>query len=215
MVVAEAEPFTRVLQKEFATIVRELDDGHQELSLQITPVAATQMLPDADHDAIVGLLYMMPSGITAIHVQDGSMTATNNVGTVELHDGLFRLVMSDRAANPGFKDGVLHRVEELARLYGAQLTVETRYQSWEYRSDSPLLKATASLMEETYGHPMIENICPGGLECCSLLPRMPGLDVVMFAPIGGFCHTTQEFLDLASFDRVYDFLKTLLARLIV
>lgn len=37
----------------------------------------------------------------------------------------------------------------------------------------------------------------------SLLPRMKGLDIVMFAPIGENCHTTDEYMNLKSFDRVY------------
>lgn len=72
---------------------------------------------------------------------------------------------------------------------------------------------TSDLMKEVYGHGMMETACPGGLECCSLLPRMEGLDIVMFAPIGENCHTTDEYMNLKSFDRVYDFLKTLLGRL--
>lgn len=141
------------------------------------------------------------------------MTATNNVGMVALIDGQLTITMSDRAKKPGHKEGILRRVETLCRLCGAELETTVRYASWDYQPNSPLLRATADLMRETYGHDMVENICPGGLECCSLIPRMPGLDVVMFAPIGDKCHSTEEYLDLASFDRVYVFLKMLLGRL--
>ena len=34
---------------------------------------------------------------------------------------------------------------------------------------------------------------------------MEGLDIVMFAPIGENCYTTDEYMNLKSFDRVYDF----------
>lgn len=68
-------------------------------------------------------------------------------------------------------------------------------------------------MREFYGHEMDEEICPGGLEACNFLPKMPGLDIVMFAPVGQFCHTTAEYLNLESFDKVYRFVKLLLERL--
>ena len=141
------------------------------------------------------------------------MTATNNVGTVSLNGGAFELVMSDRAASRSFKDGVLGRVKRLAKLCGFTLETSLRYDSWEYQPNSYMRRMTADLMKEVYGHEMMETACPGGLECCSLLPRMKGLDIVMFAPIGENCHTTDEYMNLKSFDRVYDFLKTLLGRL--
>lgn len=48
-------------------------------------------------------------------------------------------------------------------------------------------RMTADLMKEVYGHEMMETACPGGLECCSLLPRMEGL-TQMSAPIGEKLH---------------------------
>ena len=101
----------------------------------------------------------------------------------------------------------------LAELCGFTLETSLRYDSWEYQPNSYMRRMTADLMKEVYGHEMMETACPGGLECCSLLPRMEGLDIVMFAPIGENCHTTDEYMNLKSFDRVYDFLKTLLGRL--
>lgn len=175
--------------------------------------AANEMLSDADTQAIVDLIYLMPSNTVAIRTAGEEMTATNNVGTVSLNGGAFELVMSDRAASRSFKNSVLGRVKRLAELCGFTLETSLRYDSWEYQPNSYMRRMTADLMKEVYGHEMMETACPGGLECCSLLPRMEGLDIVMFAPIGENCHTTDEYMNLKSFDRVYDFLKTLLGRL--
>lgn len=61
------------------------------------------MLSDADTQAIVDLIYLMPSNTVAIQTAGEEMTATNNVGTVSLNGGAFELVMSDRAASRSFK----------------------------------------------------------------------------------------------------------------
>lgn len=212
--VADKAAFEALVRSEFAVICRELDDDRQDMHLTIDPAQTESMLSAVDTQAIVDLLYLMPSATCQIDVRDGDMTATNNVGMVALIDGQLTITMSDRAKKPGHKEGILRRVETLCRLCSAELETTIRYASWDYQPDSPLLRATADLMRETYGHDMVENICPGGLECGSLIPRMPGLDVVMFAPIGDKCHSTEEYLDLASFDRVYVFLKMLLGRLV-
>lgn len=209
----EPDTVKAILNGELEKIDRELQDGKQNLTLEIRDAAANEMLSDADTQAIVDLIYLMPSNTVAIRTAGEEMTATNNVGTVSLNGGAFELVMSDRAANRSFKNGVLGRVKRLAKLCGFTLETSLRYDSWEYQPNSYMRRMTADLMKEVYGHEMMETACPGGLECCSLLPRMKGLDIVMFAPIGENCHTTDEYMNLKSFDRVYDFLKTLLGRL--
>lgn len=209
----EPDTVKAILNGELEKIDRELQDGKQNLTLEIRDAAANEMLSDADTQAIVDLIYLMPSNTVAIRTAGEEMTATNNVGTVSLNGGAFELVMSDRAASRSFKNGVLGRVKRLAKLCGFTLETSLRYDSWEYQPNSYMRRMTADLMKEVYGHEMMETACPGGLECCSLLPRMEGLDIVMFAPIGENCHTTDEYMNLKSFDRVYDFLKTLLGRL--
>ena len=201
------------LRAEFADIRAELDDGVQALALALAPAACPRALGRADTRALVELLYLMPSGVQEISPKDQRMIAVNNVGTVALEGGRFALVMSDRALDPACKDGVNRRVAALARLCGCALTVEKRYEPWPNRADSPLRRRTDALMRDFYGHALVENICPGGLEICDLLPKLPGLDCVMFAPIGAGCHTPDEWMDLASFNRVYAFLKALLAQL--
>ena len=209
----EPDAVKAILNGEIEKIDRELQDGKQNLTLEIRDAAANEMLSDTDTQAIVDLIYLMPSNTVAIRTAGEEMTATNNVGTVSLNGGAFELVMSDRAASRSFKNGVLGRVKRLAELCGFTLETSLRYDSWEYRPNSYMRRMTADLMKEVYGYEMMETACPGGLECCSLLPRMEGLDIVMFAPIGENCHTTDEYMNLKSFDRVYDFLKTLLGRL--
>ena len=211
--VPDADRAEAVLRREFALTEAELRDGTQALALEIIPEDRPLALPEADTRALVDLLYLMPSATQAISPQDQSMIAANNVGIVSLKGGRFSLVMSNRARDRACKDGVNRRAAALARLCGCALEIENRYEPWEYMADSPLKRAAAALMRETYGHDMEENIVPGGLEICDLLPKLPGLDCVMFAPIGAGCHTTDEWMNLASFNRVYAFLQALLARL--
>ncbi len=55
-----------ILNGELEKIDRELQDGKQNLALEIRDTAANGMLSDADTQAIVDLIYLMPSNTVAI-----------------------------------------------------------------------------------------------------------------------------------------------------
>ena len=211
--VSDPEAVETALRDEFRLLETEIQDGSQSLALKVESVSREYALNEVDSRAITDLLYLMPSGTFEISPADQKMIATNNVGIVSLTGDRLLLTMSNRAKTQACKNGLNQRIAALARLTGCDMTVEKRYEPWEFRLDSPLRSETAALMQETYGHAMEEFICPGGLEICDLLPKMPDLDSVMFAPVGGGCHTAGEWMSLESFNRVYRFLKTLLARL--
>lgn len=202
------------LRTELKTIDSEINEGTQDLQLTIRWEGKTRLsISHYDTKILLNLLDLIPSGTCEISPKDGSMIATNNIGIADLNVENFRIVMSDRAKDPGCLDGINRRVAELCEMSGCSLAIENRYLPWVYRPDSPLLQTTAALMKEQWGEDMVENICPGGLELCDFLVKIPDLDCVMFAPIGGECHSTSEWMNLASFNRMYRFLKDLLAKI--
>ncbi|MBR2812514.1 MAG: M20/M25/M40 family metallo-hydrolase [Solobacterium sp.] len=207
------QPVEEPLRNVLAKAVNELDDGRQEIHLDVHPVSSGPSLGEKDSHALVDFLYLLPSANIAFSPKDNTLGATNNVGIVSLQHGSFLLIMSDRARTMDYKESLGKRIRILAGLYDMHARFETRYLPWVYNPESSLLKKTAALMEEFYGQKMVESICPGGLEICDFLPKKPQLDCVMFAPIGGECHSIHEWLNRASFNRVYLFLCQLLTRL--
>ncbi|MBQ9252350.1 MAG: M20/M25/M40 family metallo-hydrolase [Clostridia bacterium] len=210
---AEAE-VREALERELKQIDFEINEGKQELKLELE--FSPQEREAVSWEETLRLLRMidlLPSDTQEIHPKEDRMIAINNIGIVDWQGEAFTLTISDRGQNRGCLEGIERRVADLCELCGAVFRQEVRYAPWDYRPDSPLLLATAKLMKEYYGQEMVENICPGGLELCDFLPGLPGLDCVMFAPIGDECHSTMEWMNLASFNRVYGFLKELLGRI--
>ena len=56
----EPDTVKAILNGELEKIDRELQDGKQNLTLEIRDAAANEMLSDADTQAIVDLIYLMP-----------------------------------------------------------------------------------------------------------------------------------------------------------
>ena len=72
------------------------------------------------------------------------------------------------------------------------------------------MRATAVLKER--GIEMKERASHGGLECGVFRGLIPDLDIITYGPISEGEHTPDEKLDLASFDRAYENLLTVLER---
>lgn len=211
---AQKSDAVKLIEKEFEIIKKELDDGKQEFKLEINDALVSSEIGSSETADIVNLIYLMPSNHFTLKPSSGSMTSVNNIGMVEFgEDKKFTLTMSNRNESSDYKKNVNNRIKLISELCGCKTDISSRYEPWEYAPDSYMRNLTADLMREFYGHEMDEEICPGGLEACNFLPKMPGLDIVMFAPVGQFCHTTAEYLNLESFDKVYRFVKLLLERL--
>ena len=89
-----------ILNGELEKIDRELQDGKQNLALEIRDTAANGMLSDADTQAIVDLI--LPDALKhgGNPTAGEEMTATNNVGTVLLNGGAFELVINRPCGEP-------------------------------------------------------------------------------------------------------------------
>jgi dipeptidase D len=205
------DAFIAAAQSELNTIMNELDDPEQHLTIEFDDCHCIYTISENDSMAVTDFMYFVPSG--TFSSSSGKMTATNNVGKVTLKNGSFELVMSDRVIDKHHKGGLNERFRRLSLIGGLDLKFEIRYESWEYSENSYLRKKTSELMHELWGIDMVESICPGGLECCEFLKEIPELDIVMLAPIGQDCHTTKEWMSIKSFDHIYDFLKKLLISL--
>lgn len=63
------------------------------------------------------------------------------------------------------------------------------------------------------GKDLVIKAVHGGLECGVFKDRIPDLDIVTMGPLAMGAHTPEEKLNLASFERVWNFLVELLETL--
>ena len=82
-----------------------------------------------------------------------------------------------------------------------------------YRSQSPLREKMAALYEEMFRRtPQIQAI-HAGLECGLFAHKIPDLDCVSFGPDMMDIHSFNERIDIASTERMWNYLKGVLAKL--
>ncbi|MDD5866003.1 MAG: M20/M25/M40 family metallo-hydrolase, partial [bacterium] len=77
---------------------------------------------------------------------------------------------------------------------------------WKYNPESKMRALHTKLFKETFGIDLVPTATHGGLECGVFYGKKPTLDIICFGPKGDGAHTPEEYLDLASFKEIYEYL---------
>ena len=177
---------------------------------------AAEMMDAASSDAVIDLLMHLPQGILSWSAAfEGLVETTSNVGICKADRAGMEISMSVRSASNFRKHMVQRSVSHLAENCGATVEVSGDYPGWSYQPESPLRELCIEVFEEQYGRkPSVEGV-HAGLECGVFKAAMPHLDIVATGPLYKEMHTANEWLDVPSFERTYEFILRLLKKLSV
>jgi dipeptidase D len=215
------------LSKELGEIVNRcerafrLEFGEAEAGLNIKVEAmdpeARQKLPRAtyceDTERVVRLLMAMPSGAIRTSCDNSNQVVTStNLALMEIDEHALHILTSQRSMTRFGLDGAVALVEAAAGLAGATSTAEDGYPAWQPRRDSPLLKRCQGLYSRMFGCKAATEVVHAGLECAVIGDIHPQMDMISIGPTIENPHSPAERLYLPSLDRVWEFLKALLAQ---
>ncbi|NLL75459.1 MAG: aminoacyl-histidine dipeptidase, partial [Erysipelothrix sp.] len=139
-------------------------------------------------------------------VIDDLVITSANVGTVALSESKLSIEVSLRATQSFVIENTMAQVEFLADTLGFNVEFSAKYPGWNYDVNSKFRKHLLEVFKEMRGADMDVVATHGGLELGIWKDKLPELDIVSFGPIMFDIHTPQERLDLASFDRTYEFM---------
>ena len=223
------------LEKYFAVISKELhvelDSREPKMMLSLekclsktnlsyegcTPVDSEDFLPSVSEEEtgrIIRYLLALPNGVIEMSADIPSLVETSlNVGIVRLDENGMETVISVRSNIESAKRMLIHRLEAVAALAGADISVNGDYPGWSYRKDSPLRDKMIQVYKGMYGvEPKVEAL-HAGLECGILASKLEGLDCVSFGPNIHDIHTTEERLEIGSTKRCWEYILELLKHL--
>lgn len=223
------------LEKYFAVISKELhvelDSREPKMILSLekclsktnlsyegcTPVHSEDFLPAVSEEEtgrIIRYLLALPNGVIEMSADIPGLVETSlNVGIVRLDENGMETVISVRSNIESAKRMLIHRLEAVAALAGADISVNGDYPGWSYRKDSPLRDKMIQVYKGMYGvEPKVEAL-HAGLECGILASKLEGLDCVSFGPNIHDIHTTEERLEIGSTKRCWEYILELLKHL--
>jgi len=213
---ADAESFD-TLRNRAETLVaqlRTLYPVEADLTLTLSSEELAQRceaLSAHDTRAFCDAVCAYPNGVQSMSSAIPGLVQTSlNLGMLSLRDGSALLRFLLRSGDADEKQALADRLSALAAQYGGSIEFSGDYPPWEYREDSPLRERMTAIYRAQYGCEPTLEIIHMGVECGILAQKLPGMDCVSFGPDLEKIHTPEERMNLASVQRVWEFLKTLL-----
>ena len=162
---------------------------------------------------VIALLNAAPNGEQSWSEDIPGLVQTSlNLGIATLSDRL-ELTFAVRSSVNKEKEELLVRLKELAKFYDAEYTQRGEYPAWEYKKDSSLRDTMVKVYTGMYGKAPQVVAIHAGLECGLLSEKIKDLDCVSLGPQMHDIHTSREKLDIASTQRVWEFLLETLKQL--
>lgn len=174
----------------------------------------TFVLDYQDQIDLTNFLILAPYGVThrSLSVVDHPLSS-NNLGVISFDENKISVLGSIRSPYPEMIDEISEKFLTLCQLTGFKMTFNDQYPGWMFDEGSYLRKCLLDTNLELYGKTLTLQAVHGGLELGLFKEAMPWLDIIAIGPNMWDIHTPNERLDLASFDRVYHLLVTLISRL--
>ena len=162
---------------------------------------------------VISLLCSAPNGVQKWSADiEGLVQTSLNLGIAKLGDR-FSATFSVRSSVNSEKQEVLDQLKALAEMLEGTYSQDGEYPAWEYRKESHLRDTMVRIYREMFGgEPKVEAI-HAGLECGLFSQKLEGLDCVSIGPQMYDIHTTRERLEIASTERVWNFLLEVLKNL--
>ena len=209
---AEVERLVALHRDEELATLGEADPG-LTIELGAADGAADTIGVEAFQPVLETLLDL-PHGVVAMSPDiEGLVQTSNNVAIVSDVDGGVRLYTSSRSSVEAelvaLRDRICARMEQT----GGAIERDEAYPAWEPNMRSPILARCKKVFTELRGtEPPIKAI-HAGLECGIIGEAVDGMDMISFGPDIRHPHSPQEFVDIPSVARTWEFLKALMADL--
>ena len=160
---------------------------------------------------VMQYLYIVPNGVQVFERDLENQVETSlNMGSVKTEDDTVTVVHLARSSRDSQNEAVKEQLFAVVEAVGGKGNVNGEFPGWAYRQESKLREVMMDSYEELYGkRPEILTI-HAGLECGLFLGKNPELDCVSFGPALSDVHSPQESMDIASVERSYNYLLTIL-----
>ena len=185
----------------------------KEAELKISPVPESECFSLKESETLLRLLTSLPNGVGTMSRRFADTVETSaNVAVVRCKEGgEVQVTVSVRSLTAGGLNAVKEKTAAVFAACGFRAEKTDEYPMWEPASRSPLSELAQTAFRKVTGRPPQIAVIHAGLECGIFASLKPRLDMISFGPQTENVHSVNEFLDIASADRTYNVLKTLLS----
>ena len=162
----------------------------------------------------IGLIDEIPTGVNSYMKEYPEIVeSSDNLAIVTTEENIIRIATSMRSSEPHVLDEIKEKIVKIAEKYNAGYEFSAKYPEWKYRPISALRDKAVEVWKKLFGKDMKVEVIHAGLECGAIYHNYPNIDFVSLGPDMRDVHTPEEYLDIASTGRVYDYVVELLKTL--
>ncbi|HVI39509.1 MAG TPA: beta-Ala-His dipeptidase [Anaerovoracaceae bacterium] len=205
----------RIIQKTVHEILAELKDNDPGLTVVLNSGhEAAYTLDEATSGEVIHLICMLPFGVQtwSTDVPDFPV-ASRNLGTVSMEDGKIKIGYSCRGVSTVQISDMVEQTVLIAENHDAVYQEKFHYCGYTIEEDSPLIGVWSDVFKEETGTDLLRRRIHSGTDAGTIAEKMGGMDIIVLMPNTRNVHTPSERMELASFDRTYQYLKKILGRL--
>ena len=210
---AEAVFASELSGSEIEAVLSGVRDGLPAgAALTLSGTGEEHSLDESTAAALVAVLTELPCGVIEFSREfEETVETSANPAIVRCgSDGNSEVIISVRSLAAEKLASAAETVRAVFRKHGFATEESDGYPAWTPNPQSPLIALARRAYREN-GTKAVVKVIHAGLECGIFASLKPQLDMVSFGPQMENVHSVNEFLDIASADRTYNVLKTLLS----
>ncbi|MGL4374385.1 MAG: beta-Ala-His dipeptidase, partial [Turicibacter sp.] len=195
--------------KVFEEMVRvEFAIADAGIRIDVKPVAtAKKVFSNQTMEAMISILQLMPYGPQTMSENvKGLVESSNNIGVLETLEQSIEFNSAVRSSVGSLKGEINHRIQTIANLTGATMTLTADYPEWQFATESKIRDIMKEVYKKTTGQELVVTAIHAGLECGFLSEKLGAIDMISIGPEMHDVHTPKECLSISSTERVYKFL---------
>lgn len=161
-------------------------------------------------DRLLNIIRKIPTGVNTMMEGSHTVESSNNLAYIKDEKGHIKSEISLRSSN---NDRLTELKEKITRILdeeGFLYEIGSEYPGWEYKEDSKLRPLAQEVYKKFEGKDFETIVIHAGLECGAIYEKYPNLDIISIGPNISGAHSPKEQVEIASVERVYDYLKELL-----
>lgn len=202
------EEFALTYSHEYAAVEPNL-----KLAIEKTDLPKT-LIPEEIQDNLINAIEAAPNGVASmLHEFPSIVETSTNLASVESLDGKIEVKFLTRSSSETRKQALDSSIESLFSMAGAKVESLGDYPGWEPKADSAVQRIMKDVYKQKFGKDPIVQVVHAGLECGIILDSTPGLDIVSFGPTIMNPHSPDEYVEIATVERFYNYLIAILENL--
>ena len=202
------DDFSDIYNEEYRGIENNLKFVAEKTALPNT------LIPEEIQDNLINAVEACPNGvISMLQSFPGTVESSTNIASVKSESGKIEVKFLTRSSSETRKEALDSSIESLFSLAGAKVESVNDYPGWEPNINSHVLQVMKDVYKEKFGKEPIVQVVHAGLECGIILGSTPNLDIVSFGPTIMNPHSPDEFVEIETVGKFYDYLLSTLEKL--